>query len=255
MLRVATFNIRHGHPQGRRGVDLTGLAAAIASIDADVLALQEVDVEVPRSGRCDLARICADALPGRSVHFARAIGFQGGAYGNALVVRGTIDEVTDHPLPGEGERRVAAIARVTVRPDGHHAVGPVTTTVAVTHLAAPRGGRPSPAPAQLDHLLDLLDEQAAAAGGPQVLMGDLNLDRGAAGPVLAGRGWTAAQAPPTFPALRPRTHIDWVAVRGWEVRDATVPAIVASDHRPLVATLVRSGEGLGGTTRSVDARA
>lgn len=246
MLRVATFNIRHGRPQGR-GVDLTGLAGAVASIDADVLGLQEVDVDVPRSGRCDLAGLCADALPGRTVHFARAIGFRGGSYGNALVVRGALDAVADHPLPGTGERRVVTVARVRVGsgPDA------VATTVAVTHLSARRGGTPSETPAQLSAVLDLLDD----APGPQVLLGDLNLDRHEAGGVLADRGWQAADGPPTFPARRPRSHIDWIAVRGWAFADVAVPAVVASDHRPLVATLVRPGEPVGGTTRSFDAGA
>nr|BFF19655.1 hypothetical protein GCM10025730_31760 [Promicromonospora thailandica] len=56
-LRVATFNIQHGlGPDGR--VDNHRLADAVAGLDADVVALQEVDRRQSRSGEWT-RRCCA----------------------------------------------------------------------------------------------------------------------------------------------------------------------------------------------------
>ncbi|WP_414638374.1 endonuclease/exonuclease/phosphatase family protein, partial [Actinomycetospora sp.] len=48
-MRLATWNVQHGrsHEDGR--VDLDRFAAAVGELDADVLALQEVDRVQPRS--------------------------------------------------------------------------------------------------------------------------------------------------------------------------------------------------------------
>ena len=48
-MRLATFNILHGRGMGDGVVDLDRLAAAVRSLDADILALQEVDRDQPRS--------------------------------------------------------------------------------------------------------------------------------------------------------------------------------------------------------------
>ncbi|MBI3227667.1 MAG: endonuclease/exonuclease/phosphatase family protein [Mycolicibacterium cosmeticum] len=58
-MRVATFNILHGRTPGR-GVDVQAFADCIRSLDADLLALQEVDVDQPRSARADLTAVAAD---------------------------------------------------------------------------------------------------------------------------------------------------------------------------------------------------
>ncbi|MFZ4519353.1 MAG: endonuclease/exonuclease/phosphatase family protein [Microthrixaceae bacterium] len=223
VLRLVTFNIRHGRPQGAPASDPVRLAAAVADLDADVLALQEVDVAVPRSGGIDLAAVAADAVGGRVVHFAPAIPLDGGSYGNALVVRGRLTDVEDLPLPGEGEPRVLTLARV--------AVAGTSMTVGVTHLQAPRRGRTDVARRQLPVVLDHL----VGRPGPWALLGDLNLEPPEVEPVLADRGFTPVTAPPTFPAVRPERRIDWIALRGTGAARAAVPDLRASDHRPLVA--------------------
>ncbi|MBA3654549.1 MAG: endonuclease, partial [Actinobacteria bacterium] len=122
-LRVATFNIQHGRgPDG--GVDAGALAVACATLDADVLALQEVDVDVPRSGRVDEAALVADAT-GMGVAFGPTLAIEGGLYGNALLSRDQLHDV-EHvslPVPGTREPRAAIVART-------HGV-----TVAATHFS------------------------------------------------------------------------------------------------------------------------
>ena len=61
-VRVATFNILNGRTPNERFVDEERYAGAIASLNTDVLALQEVDRNQPRSGGVDLTALAADAM-------------------------------------------------------------------------------------------------------------------------------------------------------------------------------------------------
>ncbi|MFD0329028.1 endonuclease/exonuclease/phosphatase family protein [Streptacidiphilus monticola] len=79
-LRIATFNLLHGQPLDPEGRPLplgpdpaAPLAEAIGELDADVLALQEVDRYQPRSGRVDQAAVAAKALGATDYRFAAAV--------------------------------------------------------------------------------------------------------------------------------------------------------------------------------------
>lgn len=204
------------------------MTGACVSLDADVLAVQELDVRSPRSRGVDQATRIATATRTRCwFESTRRLGIVG-RYGIALFVRGTFLERrrVDLPTTPGREPRVAQLARVSA--------GGQQVTIAATHLQNPRDGHdPSEALRQLDTLLGLLAERPR----PWILLGDLNLEpRDAAGLVIAA-GLEVADGPPTFPAGEPRRHIDWVAVAGGRVRSVAVPDTVVSDHRPLVADL------------------
>jgi endonuclease/exonuclease/phosphatase family metal-dependent hydrolase len=71
-MRLATFNVLHGQPirNGRplpvpAGTGARPLAEAVASLDADVLALQEVDRYQERSGGVDQALVAAGEMGAR----------------------------------------------------------------------------------------------------------------------------------------------------------------------------------------------
>ncbi len=194
------------------------------SLDADVVGVQEVDRGTIRSGGVDQAAVLA-AGTGLDVRFAAAIDHDGGEYGVALCVRGSIVDSEVLRLPGSGEGRVALIADVAPECTAQR------WTVACTHLST--DGRD--ALAQLDVVLAALE--GAAGAGPAALVGDLNLGPEQVLAVLARRGWTDATTGPTHPARRPRRRIDWIAVRGADVVSAVVPAFEVSDHRPVVAVV------------------
>lgn len=218
-MRIGTFNIQHGRgPDGE--VDLDRLAAATALLDTDVLALQEVDVEVERSHRANLAAIAAGDM---AFAFAPAMAIRHGWYGNALAVRGAIDDPEVLELPGEegDEPRVALIA--TLRPNAG-----TPLTVAATHLSI----RPHIAALQLEAVLSsLLDRHP-----PHVLLGDLNLTPRVVEPAVKAAGLTIADTSrATFPAHAPKIRIDHVAVSA-ELGIAGVEVVQTpvSDHRALV---------------------
>ena len=52
-MRIATFNLLHGLDVRSNRVDLDAIAEAIDALDVDVVAVQEVDRGLPRSGELD----------------------------------------------------------------------------------------------------------------------------------------------------------------------------------------------------------
>ncbi|WP_354642226.1 endonuclease/exonuclease/phosphatase family protein [Kitasatospora camelliae] len=79
-LRVATYNLLHGQPVASDGSPLPfpadpgePLGDAVADLDADVLALQEVDRYQDRSGLVDQAAVAAKAMGAADWRFAAAL--------------------------------------------------------------------------------------------------------------------------------------------------------------------------------------
>lgn len=232
-VRVATFNIRHGADAAGH-VSLGALARSCASLDADVLGLQEVDRRRARSRLRDQSAVVARRVGGERAFGPALRRGVVGAYGNALVARGRIDDIEVRRLPRSGDRqaRVALCASVVLEA--------CTMSVAVVHLQhRPHhlAGATDEAPAQLRAALAALGERPA----PRVLVGDLNLQPPRAEPILAAAGYVVAETGPTFPADAPRIRLDYVAVDGARiVRAFVADAAPVSDHRAVVVDLVPS---------------
>ncbi len=104
-IRILSFNIHHA--QGVDGrLDVDRIARVIRESGADVVALQEVDKNVPRSGSVDQPQQLANLLD-MQVAFGRTIELEGGQYGNAVLSRFPIKSTQSHLLPniGGGEQR------------------------------------------------------------------------------------------------------------------------------------------------------
>jgi endonuclease/exonuclease/phosphatase family metal-dependent hydrolase len=218
-VRVATFNVQHGRRATGGPASADEFAAAIAQLDADVLALQEVDRGVGRSGRLDLLAIAAEAMGATASAWGRTLRFWRGQYGNALLVRGVLDAAAPFQFSTRAGRelRGAIFGEVTS--------GGQTMSVAATHLDIDR----AEAEVQLAVVSLIMLEFPA----PHVLLGDLNLSAPQVPPPL-----TLLAGPDTHPAEDPQRRIDHIAVSGFSPTDSTTVRTPISDHRAVVADLV-----------------
>lgn len=228
-IRVLSWNIHHG--EGLDGkVDLARLAAVIQAQEPDVVMLQEVDNRCKRTGGVDQTAELAKLIGLQQV-FGKAMDFQDGEYGQAILSRYPLSDLRIHRLPGEGEPRIA-LSAVAETP-----IGPVT--VASIHLD------------YQDEARQLAQAQVASAAllevatSPVILAGDFNAnaDSKTLG-VFSQAPWTVvpkAGHPATHPAEKPTDEIDFTVVRGLATVKPTVviPEAVASDHRPLLTIVAK----------------
>jgi endonuclease/exonuclease/phosphatase family metal-dependent hydrolase len=248
----------HGRSLHDGAVHADRVAAAVAALDADVLALQEVDRAQPRSGLLDLTAVAADALGAGQYRFVPAlVGTPGQvwapwshdvseaqpSYGVALVSRFSVLhwQITRLPaapvrspvlVPGRGggllmlrdEPRVL-VAAVVDAPGG-------PMTVASTHLSFVPGWNLRQVRAAVRAL--------RALPAPRVLLGDLNLPAVLA---RAATGWRLLARRPTYPSPAPRAQLDHVLADRRDGRllgpvvQVCTPRVGVSDHRPLVVQL------------------
>jgi endonuclease/exonuclease/phosphatase family metal-dependent hydrolase len=96
-IRVLCYNIHYG--QGNDGVyDVERLAEVIKATEPDLVALQEIDVMVERSGRVHQIRELGK-LTGMASRYGPTQHYQGGLYGNGVLSKLPILDVVIHPLP------------------------------------------------------------------------------------------------------------------------------------------------------------
>ncbi len=232
-LRLLTHNIHHARGMDKK-LDLERIARVIGQAKADLVALQEVDQRTQRTGGLDepaeLAR-----LTGMHVSYGKAMDFDGGAYGVAVLSRWPIEQAQTHRLPGQAGRepRVALETQVRAGRDGP------SVSFFCTHwdhqLSADR----------IRQARRLAELSQQAKGDLVVLAGDFN-DSPASESVkhlLKTFEDAGAKKRPMLscPADQPTIQIDHILYRSdRKVRavDATVlDEAVASDHRPVLAVL------------------
>ncbi|HLS43916.1 MAG TPA: endonuclease/exonuclease/phosphatase family protein [Ornithinicoccus sp.] len=260
-MRLVTWNIYHGRSPGDGVVDPGRLAAALSSLDADVVALQEVDRGQPRSHWLDITALAAEAMSAPAWRFVpTVIGDPAGrwrpatdtdldadrdAYGIGLVSRWPVlrwhllrmsaAPALRAPVLIPGSRQLlwlrdeprAALAATLQTPDG-----PVT--VASTHLSFMPG----------INVLQLvrLRRWLRALPGPRVLLADLNLP----GAIVA-RLWGQ---PPlvrvrNYPLSRPLVQVDHIVGDGElpPVQHAETRQLAVSDHAAVLVDLGRGALG------------
>ena len=232
-IRVATWNIKHGAPATGYFGNPGRVAEGCAELEADILALQEVDNGVLRSRHADIADIAAefDAMDHR---FEPTMQFRIGEYGNALLVRGEILDYEVLPL-GEEKRYNRGIGKYVLR----YATEPRNAIMARVKVAGREFSVGATHMSVGFHLRkEQISEVAAALSGmppPRILLGDLNESgkniqkRDLLGSLeLVGHG-------PTFPAKEPRRDIDHIALDGLSVAAVHIKQLQVSDHQALIA--------------------
>lgn len=231
-IRVLSYNIHHGRGMDDK-IDLPRLAKIIESVRPDIVALQEVDRKVERSGQVDQPAELAK-LTGMQVVFGGNIPLQGGDYGNALLARWPIHRSQNHLLPNTDGGEQRGVLEVEINVPGH-----ATPLLFLnTHLDYRRADAQ-----RLDSAKRINQWIENSPQRPALLAGDLNATPES--PTLARfkQHWTPSNTEPrlTIPVKEPNRQIDFVLFSPadrWKVVETTVlDEKVASDHLPILAVL------------------
>jgi len=230
-IRVATYNIHRG-----RGLDgrtrLERIAAVLATIDADVVALQEVVGASPLK-------------PGQAAELGAALGMgwvmaptrhmRTALFGNVVLSRLPVRQHAQHDLTWKTcEPR--NVQRVDIEMGSHvlhlYNVHMGTALLERRHQAA--------------RVATLVHDKRVS--GPKIVLGDFNeWARGLATDILAQRLHSIdlrkhLRRVRTYPGFFPILHLDHIYYEGHvEVLKVTLPrdrlSLMASDHLPLVADI------------------
>ena len=252
-VRLASFNVLHGRSLVDGQVSTPRLVDACASLDADVLALQEIDRDQARSGGVDQTAAVAEAMGAGHWRFEPALIGEPGATWRAA-------EDGDHLAGTEAGYGVGLVSKLPVR--AWHVVrlraAKVRAPVAVpggrgrfillpdeprVALAAEVETGAGPLVVATTHLsfvpgwnlvqLRRVTRALAALGPPCVLLGDLNFPGGLPARVT---GWRSLAEVRTFPGNKPSMQIDHALGHGLlpVVAAATARELPLSDHRALI---------------------
>lgn len=230
-LKVMSYNMG-GHSARWSKRHLERIAKAIVEAGPDVVGLQEVHRETKLSRLEDQAEILA-RLTGMEMRFGKSFSPGQGEFGNAVLTSGELRDTQVHLLPGPGEPRTLLHSRL--------AVSGAEIDFYVTHLAAwGRCGR-SARSVQIQGLVERLRQ----AGGPFVLVGDLNAPPGAPeiGTLMAAELFRMCGDDVACTHRYMRQRIDYVfADPGWTTTSYQVLRTGPSDHWPVLVELHRETE-------------
>ena len=229
-VRVATYNVHRC-----RGMDARTrpqrIAAVLASLDADVIALQEV---VGASQRRPGQAAELGALLGMGWVMAPTRHLRGALFGNVVLTRMPVRQHVQHDLSWKTcEPRCSQRVAVDLGAAG-------TLQVYNAHLGTALLERRYQAP----RLAAWIDDKRVPA--PKIVLGDFNeWSRRLVADVLAERLNSIDLFPylkrrRTYPGFFPLLHLDHIYFAGEiEIRHVALPrsrlALMASDHLPLVA--------------------
>jgi endonuclease/exonuclease/phosphatase family metal-dependent hydrolase len=235
-LRVMTYNIFAGNDLARES-NLTRIAALIDSLGVDIVFLQEVDRRTARSGGTDQAATIA-GLTGMHAAFGRAMEFDGGEYGIAILSRQPMMRSRVLPLdaPSSAEPRIGLHVVLTAHGRELHLLN--------THLdhRADAAARRVQADLLLRYVTDSIP-----GGAPLIAGGDLNATpdaqelRGLLSALVDAWQRCGSGTGHTFRADRPDRRIDYVLLRGAVCSVAAVPATTLSDHLPVIVDVLLDG--------------
>ncbi|GAO42358.1 endonuclease/exonuclease/phosphatase family protein [Flavihumibacter petaseus] len=233
-ITVMTYNIHHGNPPGKPGtIDLDAIAKVIKKSDADVVAIQEVDIKTGRSGHINEAAELAEKAGYTSFYFGKAMDYDGGSYGVLLMAKVPLFDMRTLLLPldtaNPSEPRVLATGKVSI--DGRQ------VTIGCTHLDAGE----TDAVRQLQ--INAINKFAATVEGPFIIAGDFNASEKS--PVIRSLDSlftrTCQNCPQTLLEDGNFFAIDFIAFKGksdFIIKEhKVIPEKKASDHMPVRARL------------------
>ena len=226
-VKVLCINIHAGKAVNGES-NLDALAELINRLEPDFVALQEVDVNTFRSGGLDMPAILSEKT-GMHYTFGKAMDYQGGYYGNAILSTSGLNNIENIALPQGQEPRAALKASVRID-------GTLPVNIISTHFdSKSEESRVSSA--------SQLNDTFATGQSLSLLIGDLNDTPMSTTISTLASHWGISDPngeSPTFPATNPTKKIDYIMyypTNAWRVLQYhVIEDTNLSDHRPYLVT-------------------
>ena len=235
-LRVITYNIHKGIGGVDRRYRPERIITTLQHYDADIILLQEVDDNVPRSRFHRQVDLIGDALAMRYRAFQHNVNLTRGHYGNAILSRYPLVNVENINLTIPLKKRRRALVAHCQLHNKHQR----TLLLINCHLGLAGFERTM----QLRKILDNPIMKHVHHATPVIVGGDYNDVWGTLGKnVMIPAGFTSvSKKVSTFPAIMPIRQLDHIYYRGELNCLHSFPghsdvAKQASDHLPLIADL------------------
>jgi len=223
-LKILTYNVRNC--KGMDNVtDYDRVAKVIKRINADVVAIQELDSVTERSKRIDVLAELARKT-GMFPVYNSSIKFQGGAYGIGFLTREKPLYSEALPLPGSEEKRSVLLVEME------------NYVVCCTHFSLTQHDRVES--------VGIINQLVSRYKKPVFLAGDLNAKASSQEILKLFETWQELNDPlhPTFPANKPAECIDFILSKKTEsfqfkvIERSVEDEPVASDHLPVWVKVV-----------------
>lgn len=231
-VRLVTYNVGVFSKYEKNST--TMIADMMREIDADIISMNELDSCAARTGNVYQLEKFASEMGGTAYLFGRAMPYDGGAYGDGIVVRDKASVIDMFsvilPQADGAEPRALVVAELE------------DYVFASTHLDhVSRAAQIE----QVKTITSLMKERYGASGKPVFLAGDFNAVPGSGTMGQLEKDWKIISCPdPTFPSGRPDVCIDYILAldngADFKVLDSAVytgfssgNVKKASDHLPL----------------------
>ncbi|HEY5690649.1 MAG TPA: endonuclease/exonuclease/phosphatase family protein [Cyclobacteriaceae bacterium] len=232
IIKVLSFNILHGATT-KGDFNLDAIAKVILDTDPDLVAMQEVDFMTKRAKRYDLGTELGWRTKLAPI-FAKAMKYDGGEYGEAVLSRYSFIGTRNIPLPHSPENEPRAALEVLVALPGGDTVAFIGTHLDHTKNEKDRI-------AQTKEINRIFKSNKY----PTILAGDLNAEPGSAPIDILESLWTPSYDKSkiafTFPSGKPIKKIDYVmylpGLRWRVIKSEVINDPIASDHCAYVVTL------------------
>lgn len=225
-LKILTYNIHHANPPSENAdvINLDTIASIIKKTNADLVGLQEIDVNLDRSQNIDQAKKLAQ-LTGMHYFFSKGINLDAGEYGTVILSKYPIvkSERFELPSPIESEKRSFGIIHINIK-------GKVVK-FANTHLDLKNENRL----AQTAFIIDKFKNDKNLV----ILVGDLNATPAEQPIRNLEQIFTRSQIKNgfTIPEVNPDREIDFIMInKGSQFKfknHRVLSETYASDHRPV----------------------
>jgi len=218
-IKILSYNVRNC-----KGLDnivnYNRVSDIINRLDADVVALQELDSATERSNKVVVLEELA-AKTNMFPTFSASISYQGGKYGIGILTKEKPVKTEDISLPGKEESRSLLVVELK------------NYVICCTHWSLTRDDRISS--------VDMINKITGKYSKPVILAGDLNAEPGSTEIKNLEQDWMIMNDPeqPTIPANDPKKCIDFILAKKDKkyvfnsIKRAVENEPVASDHLPV----------------------